>query len=167
MSMYMTMHDHATRWCDDTYAHDHVTRHEQPYKTWAHTIWCDVTCDVSLYMMIMSSRDVHITWWTCQACHMTVRAASVLELDGGLNSVFFHKEFRKETGKHGQIIILGQRSISLLREIEQWKWKIRNTGTGFGRTGWWHVDMHMTWWWCHVDMHITTWQHISISYHKR
>jgi hypothetical protein len=38
----------------------------------------------------------------------TVRAGSVLELDVSLNSVSFHREFRKETAKHGQIIILGQ-----------------------------------------------------------
>ena len=42
----------------------------------------------------------------------TVRAGSVLELDVSLNSVSCHKEFRKETGKHGQIIILGQFEIS-------------------------------------------------------
>ena len=35
----------------------------------------------------------------------SVRAGSVLELDVRLNSVSFHKEFRKETGKHGQIIM--------------------------------------------------------------
>ena len=43
---------------------------------------------------------------------LSVRAGSVLELDVRLNSVSFHKEFRKETGKHGQMIILGQFEIS-------------------------------------------------------
>ena len=33
------------------------------------------------------------------------------------NSVSFHKEFRKETGKHGQMIILGQFEISRWWEI--------------------------------------------------
>ena len=38
--------------------------------------------------------------------HVSVRAGSVLELDVRLISVSFHKEFRKETGKHDQLVIL-------------------------------------------------------------
>ena len=56
-----------------------------------------------MYIDTISTCDISYVYYI-----NTVRARSVLELVVRLNSVSFHKEFRKETGKHGQIIILGQ-----------------------------------------------------------
>ena len=62
------------------------------------------------------------------------RAGSVLESDVRLNSVSFHKEYRKETGKHGQIIILGQFEISRWWENSPSKCHFPNI-LSFARTG--------------------------------
>ena len=78
----------------------------------------------------------HVSMWseryTLVSYHISVRAGSVLELDVRLNrvsflSVSFHKEFRNETGKHGQIIILGQFEISRWWEIARSKCHFSNS----------------------------------------
>ena len=70
---------------------------------------------------------------SAQVC-AAVRAGSVLELDVRLDSVSFHKEFRKETGKHGQIIILGQFEMCSQLHISPSKCHFSNC-LSFARTG--------------------------------